>query len=110
MLLWSFKLLNEKKWRRVNFAVKTEKVGFALRNPELILNKSPKQLSELVFPNGTQFGTQDSSDMNMQAKTQIVPLKICNNGSNYLQEFTNNVGPTAKNNHTTTILTKTPTI
>ena len=60
------------KRRQVNFAVKTEKVESTLRNTKLTPNKGPKKLLELVFQNGTQFGTQDSPNMNMQPKTQIL--------------------------------------
>ena len=82
----------------------------ALRNPELTPNKSPKQRSELVYQNGTQFRTQDSPNMNMQQKNPNSKLKISNYGSSYLQDFTKNEAPTAKTNHTTTILTKNHTI
>ena len=48
--------------------------------------------------------------MNMQQKNPNSKLKISNYGSSYLQDFTKNEAPTAKTNHTTTILTKNPTI
>ena len=62
------KTLKSQETETGQFSVKTEKVGSALRNPELTLNKDPKQLPKLVFQNGTQFGTQDNPNMNMQPK------------------------------------------
>ena len=81
----------------------------ALRNPELTPNKGPKQLSKLFFQNETQFGTQDSPNMNMQLKTQILRKKSTTMVAAIYKNFKNE-GPTAKTNHTTTILTKNPTI